>query len=310
MQKIPVHVGWDEKFVSREYWESDWEKFRFSAAAAAIHFLTSLPPSQRQQLRNLVVHEDHPSVAYPERQAQGLIPFCQENPALRIERRVALWRNLFLYSIEDGWFPTERRRVFASGRAWLEVPRIPNTVVGWMVEASLEIIPDTISLFLDGGPVPDYTADVFDDLVQRKLAWIPALDRVCPPEVASSQGKTDKIGSGVYLTDNFPRLMQALCDKNPSGLVRCNFDSGRRWEDSRIQEIVTRSLDYELGLASWSHAEGKTRRQRIRDTPPPLPSAERESGRSGAGVRILPASSRFRHLRISNAGPRGVRDRL
>lgn len=55
-----------------------------------------LAPSCRQQMRRLVFHEDHQSVAYPECHAKGLIPFCRENPALRVERQASLWRDIFL----------------------------------------------------------------------------------------------------------------------------------------------------------------------------------------------------------------------
>jgi len=81
---------------SGEYWKQHWHKLRFSAAAAAAHFLISLSPTNRQHTRKIVVHEDHFSVARPECHAQGLVPFCQENPALRIERRSNLWKTIFM----------------------------------------------------------------------------------------------------------------------------------------------------------------------------------------------------------------------
>ncbi|KAI4636776.1 hypothetical protein J4E93_010901 [Alternaria ventricosa] len=70
------------------YW--DQEQYRFSAATAAIRFLESMPAETRLAMRNLVLHEDHESVAWPECHGQGLIPFCQENSDLHIERRISL----------------------------------------------------------------------------------------------------------------------------------------------------------------------------------------------------------------------------
>ncbi|KAH9237189.1 hypothetical protein K456DRAFT_1943699 [Colletotrichum gloeosporioides 23] len=73
---------------------ADRFNYHFSAAATAINFLQSLPIKGRLQLRNIVLNEDRESVALPESHGQGLIQFCKENVALRIERRVDLWRNI------------------------------------------------------------------------------------------------------------------------------------------------------------------------------------------------------------------------
>ncbi|KAK4441985.1 hypothetical protein QBC34DRAFT_456898 [Podospora aff. communis PSN243] len=40
---------------TQDYWKSHWAKSRFSAAAAAIHFLNSLSPANRKHLRKIVV---------------------------------------------------------------------------------------------------------------------------------------------------------------------------------------------------------------------------------------------------------------
>ncbi|KAK4219657.1 hypothetical protein QBC37DRAFT_409466 [Rhypophila decipiens] len=69
-------------------------KYRFSAAAAAIKFLGSLKPSSRAHLRCVLLDEDRESVAHPERHGRGLVRFCEENPLLRIERRVSIWKTL------------------------------------------------------------------------------------------------------------------------------------------------------------------------------------------------------------------------
>jgi hypothetical protein len=73
------------------YWNN--LEYRFSAAAAAIHFLQNTVESVRTRIRKIIFHEDHIAVAWPECHAQGLIPFCQQSPGLKIERRVNLWRN-------------------------------------------------------------------------------------------------------------------------------------------------------------------------------------------------------------------------
>lgn len=70
------------------YWTRG--KYRFSAATMAIVFLSSVPVKKRLDIRNIVLHEDHTAVAWPECHGQGLITYCQENSKLRIERRLDL----------------------------------------------------------------------------------------------------------------------------------------------------------------------------------------------------------------------------
>ena len=77
------------------YDSSKYPKLYFSAAAIAVAFLRRLPASQRRAMRRIVIDEDRKSVSYPECHARGLIPFCVENPRLRIERRIGWYKNLF-----------------------------------------------------------------------------------------------------------------------------------------------------------------------------------------------------------------------
>lgn len=70
-------------------------KYRFSAAALAVRFLESIVPATRRYIRKVILNEKEIAVGNPECRAQGLIPFCQENPGLSVERKVDLWRNIF-----------------------------------------------------------------------------------------------------------------------------------------------------------------------------------------------------------------------
>ncbi|CAI6338881.1 unnamed protein product [Periconia digitata] len=59
----------------------------FSATAVAIQFLKRM--SERGlRLRNIILDEDYKGVAHPAYHIAGLIPFCQRDPQLRINRRV------------------------------------------------------------------------------------------------------------------------------------------------------------------------------------------------------------------------------
>ena len=58
-KQLPTEAGpYSDSFRNRL-------KFRYSAAAAAIKFLRSLPVSTRKCIRNVILHEDHEAVAFP-----------------------------------------------------------------------------------------------------------------------------------------------------------------------------------------------------------------------------------------------------
>ncbi|EOA83864.1 uncharacterized protein SETTUDRAFT_32880 [Exserohilum turcica Et28A] len=67
----------------------------FSAASLAASFLESLQPTQRSFLRTIILDENEKAVYNPERHAEELIKFCQENAQMRVERRVGLWDHIF-----------------------------------------------------------------------------------------------------------------------------------------------------------------------------------------------------------------------
>jgi hypothetical protein len=87
------HILGREPFEPQEY--SKRTKYRFSAASVALRIVGSWSAQCLSQVRNIVLNEDQVSVAWPECHAQGFISLCQDNPALRVERRVNLWRNAF-----------------------------------------------------------------------------------------------------------------------------------------------------------------------------------------------------------------------
>jgi hypothetical protein len=66
----------------------------FSATTVLIHFLRRLEPDVRKHLRSVVLREDCKSVGNPAVHAEGLVPFCMENPRLRILTRAGLSSNV------------------------------------------------------------------------------------------------------------------------------------------------------------------------------------------------------------------------
>ncbi|KAL0765338.1 hypothetical protein CaCOL14_012087 [Colletotrichum acutatum] len=112
----------------------DRSNYRFSAAAAAICFLPSMPEELRGHLRRIILDEDRQAVAKQQCHALGLIPFCKENPGLRIERRVNLWRNALL---PDSNFDTPDTRRQAKYRTMTRRDPVPWGVVAKQVTANV-----------------------------------------------------------------------------------------------------------------------------------------------------------------------------
>lgn len=129
--------------------------FRYSAAAAAHSFLESLPSSTRSHVRSIVLNEDRKSVSFPESHCQGLVRFYLENPHLRVERRVNLWRTVF-----------QSHDIQLLG---LTSVYMTEAVANWVVEASA--LPSAFSLIFDGQPITEKSSEVFQKVVVREAAW-------------------------------------------------------------------------------------------------------------------------------------------
>jgi hypothetical protein len=125
------------------------EKFRYSAAAVAIRWLASTSGQLRDSIRRIILHEDHITVGLAECHAQGLVPFCQENPHLRIERRLSLWKNALASSSplneleRHSDYPAEWK---SQGRTSRFLSRMP--VSTYRGELRADHIADSISLYM------------------------------------------------------------------------------------------------------------------------------------------------------------------
>ncbi|KXH68887.1 hypothetical protein CSAL01_13316 [Colletotrichum salicis] len=173
------------KYAIREYglargWmgskEARLAMFRYSAAAVAIRFLDSNTPATRAHMRDIVLTEDRESVSNPECHAMGLIPYCQGNPGLRIERRVSLWQNAFFYNSGLGaWAIGERTKDYRD----LEANEISFAIARWVIETlpliSAGMPAKSFTLVLDGEGDPQCT-QVFHNVVLRDAAWQHAMD--------------------------------------------------------------------------------------------------------------------------------------
>jgi hypothetical protein len=220
--------------------------------------------------------EDRVSVAIPACHAKGLVPFCLENRDLRIERRVNLWRNLFLGSRwaehygHDLAAWVERDTAFEVDGLTEEDPTMP--VAEWMVEASLPILPDAISLFLDGDPTPEQIAEVFRNRVQKDAAWQKALDKAFVPGRSDDENVFDRRCGQPWHFERFPELLEAMCNNEPSSRVRCNFDPGSPWDEARVDEIAAANRG-RVEAVHWRHEWAISASESPDYLPaPPLPS--------------------------------------
>lgn len=245
--------------ATREYWQVDHNdyrasckagksmaKYRFSAASAAIHFLNSGCMRRNNNIHNvrdIILDEDHESVSNPECHIGGLLPFHHENPRLRVERRANLWRNLLLRG--EGLILVEpwnwEDRVCHNKEGELAGNECSRAVAHWMAEASLgDILPSAFTLLLDGDPIPDRSADVFRDAIQRDAAWQKALEQSFKapddPQIKPSDDVLSYRTSGPFHSAGFPDLLKKLSEGQ--GAVRCNFDPGTPCSDTEVKAIM------------------------------------------------------------------------
>ncbi|KAM5345934.1 hypothetical protein ACJ41O_011795 [Fusarium nematophilum] len=202
------------------------EKLRFSAAAAAIRFLGRLPPSKRLQLRNVVLHEDHVAVGTPECHARGLIPFCKENPRLRVERRVSLLHNIFqtpalldFFDLGDFERGTSRRRselVYSSA--------LRHGVADWLRDALAVVdagMPaDSFTLVLDGEPDVNFCSDMFELAIRWPIACDTAW-KACSGRLVHFPPEEKEIP---IVNDEALQAMEHLFDQ--TSVLRRNFHPG------------------------------------------------------------------------------------
>ncbi|KAL7929717.1 hypothetical protein V8C35DRAFT_314625 [Trichoderma chlorosporum] len=209
-------------------------KYRYSAASLSIRFLSRLPASLRACLRKIRLNEDAVSVAYPECHAQGLIEYCKENPKLRIERRLDLWRNVFQSpssELANFTFTFEGRLEWSTsgydGRGqglWSLV--LTDSIALWLTEA-LALLPlgmpkESFKLVLDGGEVPQQCSDIFKAIVQRDAVWQSVWEMMTADTFLDESSFT-KRAHHCYRFEDFPDAVRDMAN-NPSGLIQCTFD--------------------------------------------------------------------------------------
>lgn len=162
------------------------EKYRFSATAVAIWFIRKLSLRQRLSLKKVTLVEDKLSVNRPAIHGTGLIPLCQENPDLRIQRHLVLSQALQSFrpnswgesDFDDQW--NGRRRLLGPDRQkWVSPLCLTGDLLLWIAEASrlpsLGMPANSYTLVLDGGHhgayFSDLTQNVFLEFCAAALAY-------------------------------------------------------------------------------------------------------------------------------------------
>ncbi|GKT59839.1 C6 transcription factor [Colletotrichum tofieldiae] len=247
---------------------SDLRRFRYSAAAAAIRFLDSIPQTSRSCLRDIRLLEDRPSVSNPECHGLGLIRFCQENPLMRIERRVSLWKTVFAGDPfrQTAWQARQPlTRILAD--------QISERIGVWTVEAlalaAAGMPQESFTLVFDGDSDGDWKCEqIFQHVVLRDAAWQQAMDEcfkrgILPHQswlerrlnprhagnwsVIPGHPNRNRPVNWCYLFDGFPQAMRDIVKGN--SIVCCSFNPGKLWDIERLIE----------DQRSWSLTEWKFR---------------------------------------------------
>ncbi|TQN65445.1 hypothetical protein CSHISOI_10061 [Colletotrichum shisoi] len=224
--------------------EADRSERRFSAAASAIHFLKSLPSTVRCHLRKLVLLENKQAVPFQECHGLGLVPFCKENPLLRIERRVSLWNNAF-QEFRSSTFPIQTpqhqyEQLVSQDKNTLDSSLITASVASWIMEA-LELAPagmpaSSFSLLLDGNPLPQLCTRIFQSVVQRDLCWQSAMSEVMEqggfPDYGTMCHFKTEVDNDEFAWKGLPQAMKDIGSGN--SIVRFNFDIGEPLDPTRL----------------------------------------------------------------------------
>ncbi|KAK8129070.1 hypothetical protein PG984_010178 [Apiospora sp. TS-2023a] len=278
-----LRVGyWDSPHVSlkgnKRYTQG---KYRFSAASVAHTFLSRLPERLRTHLRNLHIHEDHTSVASPYYHAQGLVPFCLDNPRLRILHRIDMWRTIVATPYKDSLYRDTPEQWFME-KPLLRFSGACNLAT-WLGEAlalpSHGMPQQSYTLLLDASQSREQCTSFFQDLIQRHAVWQEVWERVA---IEEDVGWLEVRSAQCYIAAGFPQAVADIAN-NVSPMVQTTFDASQGdWDaeavylqslDRRLEE-VEKPEETEL-VEAWDPVQrdfvGLTRAFEFK---PPLPSYE------------------------------------
>ncbi|KAI6765576.1 hypothetical protein HG530_006646 [Fusarium avenaceum] len=215
------------------------EKTRFSAASAAIRFLDSLTYSQRIKIRTITIHEDLPSVNNASLHGLGLVPFLQENPILRVQRRVSVLYCIMGIAYMDliDVDPMDVRLRTASYwdiGDWVILEPLSRWLLDARDMANAGISPGSFTLMLESGTETDLCTEVFEQLVHPKIAFKQAWDAFMEsglgpteraPERHSLEREMTMITRRLAVGEIIQEAIMELVNQT-STILRCDFNPG------------------------------------------------------------------------------------
>ncbi|KAF5690528.1 hypothetical protein FDENT_3912 [Fusarium denticulatum] len=236
-------------------------KYWFSATAVAIRFLTRMSSTQHGYLQRLVLNEGTIAVGFPESHAIGLIPFCEENPKLRVEQRVDVWQN-FVMSSEHLTAYRPNGLIFERGDPQpgefhcldsISGPSQDSTFSDWVVHG-MEVIRAGMpvgswSVLFDGSPDLNLATALFTTIIQRTIVW--------------QTFYTDCVSLGLFTDPSHPDypfatviLDEETPERKRSSIFQCNFNLDRPWNQDEIAaKHSVHKEDFKWKLDSWLRVE-------------------------------------------------------
>jgi hypothetical protein len=211
-------------------------KFRISAASAAIGWLNQLPANKRMCVHSLAIIEDYPSVGRQECHAAGLVPFCKENPQLRIRHQVSMLNVIFSRALLSRTDSPEDLEVYARHEIGEEAfDQASSVSFSCIVEWLAEIIslpkagmPDGSYTFtLNGEPIVALCSEIFQEVVLRKEAMRMTIEHSLP-----SLAQDDRLYIGLQLHRGHGNAFAQLIDN--SSFIKTNFNPGQLWNAEKM----------------------------------------------------------------------------
>ncbi|KAF5987533.1 hypothetical protein FBULB1_1922 [Fusarium bulbicola] len=211
-------------------------KFRISAASAARDWLNKLPANKRMCIRRLVIIEDYPSVGRQECHAAGLVPFCKENPQLRVNHQVNMLNVIFSRALLNRSRSFQSLELYAGHEIGADAFDQANRVLFYEIAewlAEIVSLPEagmpneSYTFTLDGEPIAFICSRIFQEIVLRKEAMRLTIERSLPsldPEV--------RLYMGLELHRGHGNAFAQLIDN--SSFIKANFDPGQLWNAEKM----------------------------------------------------------------------------
>lgn len=189
-------------------------------------------------MRKMIVKEDYKSVAFLECHAQGFIPFCLENPHLRVERRVDIW-----WSILPGWpgwralyIPLTHQN--ENPQLWSGVhelaPGIATTLLATWIEEAI-VLPllgmpsSSFSLIFEAWP--DKSSQELFEFIKRDAAWQDATDQYHHRNRILASPDEKKVHR-CYWSKSFPEAIKDII--KGTSFIHFNTFVGDVWDVEKI----------------------------------------------------------------------------